>query len=233
MDLTLDNWIMSSPKEDRLFIAKTTLEIWDLFLDLEQKKFLRTTLKSDERKDFPEVLRTSDGLFDAFNMLFNIPTPHGAFVSGRNREFVEHNGKYGFTETRYIFLLLSESMSVFLRNVELFRACFLNILVTEKRKKGSKYPFWHNMGIGDLLNRLVGVCGSKASSISAKIDCTLRNALTHNLVWQKGFYIHYAKDITFTSKKRGVIRLDDLWKKASYQSKVTQCLIKTLVEWYA
>lgn len=229
--MTLDDWIMSVSKEDRLFVAKTALEIWDILVDLEKKGYLKTTLQSEERRDFPEVLRTSDGLIDAFNMLFDIPSPQGEFIFGRNKEFIKHNEPYGFSETRYVFLLLSESMSVFLRNVELFRACFLSVLNT-KKKKGDPYPFWHDMGIGDLLIKLVTVCGCKVSEIN-NIDYSLRNALTHNLVWQKGFDIHYSRDITFAPEKRGTIRLDELWKKASYQSKVTQCLIKTMVEWYA
>ena len=157
--VTLDDWIMSSPPRDRLFIAKTTLNVWDLFVELEKRNYLKKSLRIQERKDFPEVLRTSDGLIDSFNMLFNIPTSNDGFIDGRNRDFIENNRQYGFTDTRYAFLLLSESMSVFQRNVELFRACLLSVIETKKRKAAQKekYPFWDTMGIGELPKRFI-VC---------------------------------------------------------------------------
>jgi hypothetical protein len=62
-----------------------------------------------------------------------------------------------------------------------------------------------------------------------KIDWELRNGLTHGLVWIDGLTIRYSKDIEFT--KQGEIRLDDLWKKANNQSKVTQCLINLVPAW--
>lgn len=62
-----------------------------------------------------------------------------------------------------------------------------------------------------------------------KIDWELRNGLTHGLVWIDGLTIRYSKDIEFT--EQGEIRLDDLWKKANNQSKVTQCLINLVPAW--
>jgi hypothetical protein len=62
-----------------------------------------------------------------------------------------------------------------------------------------------------------------------KIDWELRNGLTHGLVWIDGLTIRYSKDIEFT--EQGEIRLDDLWKKANNQSKVTQCLINLAPAW--
>ena len=232
---SLDKWIETLPKEDQPFVAETISELWDVFYDLKRKGYLRPTLESKQRRDFPEILKTSNGLFEAFNMLFTIPDVNGKFVYGRNKEFVEHNRKYGFNEKRYVNLLLSESLSVFLRNVELFRSCFLFVLKTtkrprEKEKRGRK-EFYHEMGIGELLNKLVSVCGSEAKKIRDKIDCELRNGLTHGLVWIDGATIRYSKDITFT--KKGEIRLDDLWKKAISQSKVTQCLINLVPAWYS
>lgn len=230
--MALDNWVMSRPKEDRIFLAETISEIQDVFRDLDQKKYLRTTLKSEERKDFPEILRTSNGLFDAFNMFFGIPVYQGKFIRKRNQQFVEHNKEYGFSETRYLFLHLSEAMSVFLRNVELFRCCLLFVLETKSSKEAKKvnYPFYNTMTVGKMLIQLESVCGSKGKKIKDKIAWELRNALTHGLVWQKGFDIHYSKDITFSKVDK--IRLDTLWKKAREQSNVTQCLIETIADWY-
>jgi len=231
----LDNWINTLPKQDQPFVAETLSELWDIFEDLEQKGYLRPTLRNKKRKDFVEIIRTSNGLFEAFNMLFTIPDVKGEFVYGRNKEFVEHNREYGFTEKRYVYLLLSESLSVFLRNVELFRSCFLFVLKTTKRprnKMGKKEKeFYHTMGIGELLNQLVSTCGSKGRKIKDKIDVKLRNGLTHGLVWTEGLTIRYSEDIAFT--KQGEIKLDDLWKKASNQSKVTQCLINLIPAWYS
>jgi hypothetical protein len=226
----LDDWIKTLPKQDQPFVAETLSELWDIFEDLEQKGYLKPTLRNKKRKDFVEIIGTSNGLFEAFNILLSIPYANGNFVKKRNEEFVNDNKKYGFHERGFVHLLLSESMSVFLRNVELFRSCFLFVLKTKKRKKGRK-GFYHTMGIGELLNQLVSICGSKGEKIKDKIDWELRNGLTHGLVWTDKLTIRYSKDIAFT--EQGEIRLDDLWKIASDQSKVTQCLINLVPAWYS
>lgn len=186
---------------------------------------MRPTLESKQRKDFPKILRTSDRLFEVFNMLSALPTVDGKFVYGRNKEFVEHNRQYGFNDKTYAYLLLSESLSVFLRNAELFRSCFLFVVDSTKK------PFFHTMGIGQLLHQIVILCGSKGKKIKDKIDVELRNGLTHGLLWIDKLTIHYSKDITFTD--RGKIKLDRLWKEARNQSIVTQCLVKIIPAWYS
>ena len=221
----LDNIIKTFPKEDQPFVTETISELWDIFEDLKKKGYLRPTLENKQRKDFPEILRTSDRLFEVFNMLFAIPTVDGKFVYGRNKEFVQHNQKYGFNEKTYAHLLLSESLSVFLRNVELFRSCFLFVVDTTRR------PFFHTMGIGQLLNQLVSICGIKGKNIKDKVDFELRNGLTHGLMWTDKLIIHYSKDISFI--ERGKIGLDKLWKKARDQSIVTQYLVKMIPAWYS
>ena len=221
----LDNIIREFPKKDQPFVGETISELWDILEDLRKKGYLRPTLESKQRKDFPEILRTSDRLIEVFNMLFSIPDANGKFAYGRNKEFVQHNRKYGFNEKTYAYLLLSESLSIFLRNVELFRSCFLFVVDTTKR------PFFHTMGIGQLLNQLVTTCGSKGQKIKDKVDFELRNGLTHGLMWIDRLIIHYSKDITFT--ERGKIGLDELWKKARDQNLVTQCLIRLIPVWYS
>jgi len=229
----LDNWIKSLPNEDQSSAGETVSELWDIFCELKKKAYLRSTLDSKQRKDFPEILRTSNGLFDVFNMLFTIPDVDGEFVYGRNKEFVEHNRKYGFNEKTYANLLLSESLSVFLRNVELFRSCFLFVLKTVRRprKKKGKKEFTHTMGIGQLLIQIECICGDKGKKIKDKIDWALRNGLTHGLFWIDRTTIRYPTDITFNELRE--IKLDDLWKKAKEQSKVTQCLIEVIPAWYS
>lgn len=235
----LDNWIKTLPKGDQPFVAETLSELWNVFKDLERKGYLRPTLRSKKRKDFVKVIRTSNGLFEAFNMLWAIPDVKGNFVKKRNEEFVEYNKKYGFHERGFIHLLLSESMSVFLRNVELFRSCFLFVLKTRKRskkkeasmRKKARKEFYHTMGIGELLKQLSSICGSKGKKIENRVDWELRNGLTHGLVWTEGTIIHYSKNILFS--KQDSIRLDELWKKAIDQSKVTQCLINLIPAWYS
>jgi hypothetical protein len=168
-------------------------------------------------------------------MLFAIPTRQGEFIRGKNKEFVEHNKKYGFNDNRYVNLLLSESLSVFLRNVELFRCCFLFVLKTAKRPKkhgeNTKEIFTHNMGIGELLTQITRICGSKGKKIEDKIDWKLRNSLTHGLLWKDKWAIRYSKDITFNEPRK--IGLGELWKKASDQSKVTQCLVELIPTWFS
>jgi len=231
----LDNFIKTFPKQEQAFIAETISELWNVFCDLKRKGYLRPTLRSKPRKDFHKILRTSNGLFDVFNMLFTIPNVNGKFVYGRNKEFVEHNRKYGFNEKRYVNLLLSESLSVFMRNVELFRSCFLFVLKTTERPKKKKAKvrkeFNHKMGIGGLLIQLENICGSKGKKIKDKIDWELRNGLTHGLVWIDGWTIRYPTDITFT--KINEIELKKLWEKARDQSKITQCLIELIPAWYS
>lgn len=219
-------------------LAKIKTLLWDTFDDLKQKGYMRDTLASEVRKDFTEILRTSNRLFDAFNMLFEISDFQGKLKRGRNKQFVKHNEEYGFTPNRYANLLFSESICVFLRNVELFRCCFLLVLKTKKRnkcrkrQKNQQFFFFHGMGIGQLLNGLVQVCGKNGKKIQRKTKVGLRNGLTHGLFWIEKMDIVYSKDITLAKKKRRRINLLNLWKEARKQSMITQCLIEMIPEWY-
>jgi hypothetical protein len=220
----IDKWIRGFSKKDQPFVAETTSELFDLFNELQQQGHLLPTLESKQRKDFTKVLKTSNGLFEVYNMLFSISDVKGKFVAGRNREFVEHNKDYGFTEKKFVNLILSESLSVFLRNIELFRTCFLFVLITGK-------TFSPTMGVGQLVNCLEKTCGKKGAKIKRKIEYKLRNGLAHGLFWLEGLKIHYPTDITFN--KIDEIALDKLWIKARKQSIITQCLIAVIPEWYA
>lgn len=232
---SLDDWIKSLPQKDQPFVAETVSELWDVLCELKRKGYLRPTLRSKQRKDFHKILRTSNGLFDVFNMLFSIPNENGEFVYGRNKEFVDHNQKYEFTEKRYVNLLVSESLSVFLRNVELFRSCLLFILKTvdktKMKKRSKRKEFWHTMAVGQLLRLLEKICGEKGKKVKEKIDYELRNYLAHGLFWLDGLMIRYATDISFSTID--AIPLGDLWNRAKKQNMITQALIEVIPAWYS
>jgi hypothetical protein len=234
--MSLEGWIRNLPEKDRALARETVSQLWDIFIELDKQGYLKENVRG-QAKYFVNVLQTSNGVFDSFNMLFGISDLKGKFVRGRNKKFVDHNKEFGFTERRFVNLLLSDTMFVFLKNVELFRASFLVMLKTQKRQKSTKkqkkqqYPFFPEMGIGQLLNELVCVCGEKGEKIQKKINVNLRNGLAHGLFWTEGWDIVYSKDITFDPKKLGRIGLDKLWIIAFKQSVITQCLIETIPEW--
>jgi hypothetical protein len=235
--MSLNDWINSVPDNNRDLAKETISQIWDVFVELDKQGYLKKSLHG-EPKYFLNIVLTSNGIFDSFNMLFGIPDLENKFVRGRNKKFVEHNKEFGFTENRYIYLLLSDSMFVFLKNVELFRTSFLIVLKTQKRtkhkvgQKKQQYPFFPEMGIGQLLNALVHTCGKKGEAIKKKIRVDLRNGLAHGLFWNEDWDIVYSKDTTFNPEKIGRIRLDKFWETAFKHSLITQCLIETIPEWY-
>lgn len=221
---TIDKWINSFSKEDQTFVAETISELFDLFNELKLKGCLLPTLESKQRKDFTKILKTSNGLFEVYNMLFGISIVKGKFVQGRSKKFVDHNKEYGLTEKKYVNLIFSESLSAFLRNIELFRTCLLFNVKTNKQ-------FSPKMGVGQLVNCLEKTCGKKGTKIKSKIDYELRNGLAHGMFWLEGSKIFYPKDITFNTIEE--IRLDKLWAKARNQSIITQCLIAVIPAWYS
>lgn len=229
---SLGDWITELPKENQRLALEITSDLWDVFINLDKKQYLLTTLATPKRQNILDVMLMSNGLTSAFNALLTIPILQGKLIRGRNREFVAHNKKYGFDEKMYLYLLLSESISVFLRNVELFRSCFLFVLKTKPREitRKEKYPFYDDMGIGSLLHQIARCSGTSGEKTLKRIEVDLRNGLTHGLVWKEGLNIAYSMDITFTEIKK--ISLEDLWKKAMLQGIVTQCLIRLIPAWY-
>ena len=71
----------------------------------------------------------------------------------------------------------------------------------------------------------------RARAIAEEIDVDLRNGLAHGLFWMDAFEIVYCEDIIIKNNKS--IRLDELWVKTRNQSIVTQCLIKSIIDWYS
>jgi len=141
---------------------------------------------------------------------------------GRSKKFAEHNKSYGFTEDRLAHLFLSEIISTFLRTTELFRICFLMTL-TEKQDLNSR------MTLGQLLRKLEEV-SPKSKAITKRIDVKLRNALAHGLFWLEGTVLNYYEDIKFERERS--ISIAHLWNKIHEHSKITQCLINFIADWY-
>jgi len=86
------------------------------------------------------------------------------------------------------------------------------------------------MTLGQLLEQLDKVTEKKSRYLSEKIDIQLRNALTHGLFWIKGSVLVYCKDITL--RKPEEIIVPELWIKTREQSKIAQCLITFIADWY-
>lgn len=141
---------------------------------------------------------------------------------GRSKKFAEHNKNYGFTEDCLAHLFLSEIISTFLRTTELFRNCFLMTL-TERE------GFYSRMPLGQFLKNLEKVV-PKSKVITQKIDVKLRNALAHGLFWLEGTVLNYYEDIKFERERS--ISIAHLWNKIHEHSKITQCLINFIADWY-
>lgn len=216
----VDDFLVSLSPEEQSFALHVTSRLQDVFEELARQGYLRTSLRAGiERLNFTKILEDSDYLFGSYNMLFNIFRERGG-----SREFLRHNEKFGLYEKGLAYLFLSESVSTFLRNIELFKNCFLFIL---KMRRG----FRIRMTLGQLLQKLVEVTGTKGEAIAEKIDVDLGNGLAHGSFWVDKTELIYCEDITLKEQKR--IRLDKLWINTRRQSITTQCLIRLIVDWYS
>ncbi len=86
------------------------------------------------------------------------------------------------------------------------------------------------MTLGQLIRELENVA-PRSKAIAKKIDVDLRNALAHGMFWMEGIVLNYYEDIKM--KKEKSIRIDHLWGKVREHSKITQCLIHFIADWYA
>lgn len=205
---------------DKRYALRIVSIFEEIFQELSSRNLLRLKLRgSVERAKFYEILKCSNKLFDAYNMLFSIFTERG-----KSKKFVEHNQEeFGWHEEGVAYLFLSESVDVFIRNTELFK----NVFIFTLRTCFFSRP---RMTLGQFLRRLREVCGKKGRKMDEEIDVNLRNALSHGLFWTEDADIVYCDDVTLTRQTR--IRLDNLWNKAKKQSIVTQCLISFVADWY-
>jgi hypothetical protein len=208
-------------QKQALEVVATLHKIFDI---LETNGYLRDTLRGDvERTKFSSIMKNSNKLFAAYNMLFNVFEKRDM-----SKKFAEHNKSFGFYEDGLAYLFLSESIATVLRTAELFRNCFLFVLKTSKKR--SKDGFWSKMTLGDLLRQLDKVTQKKSCYLTEKMDVQLRNALAHGLFWVEGSVLVYCKDITLRKPKEIIV--PELWIKAREQSKIAQCLITFIADWY-
>ena len=215
------NKIDKREQKQALEVVTTLEEVFDI---LKKKGHLRETLRGDvQRRKFLNVMKDSNKLFAAYNMLF-----HVFEKKGRSTKFAEHNKPFGFHEDGVAYLFLSESIATVVRSAEFFRNCFLYVLKTTKRR--SVNGFWSNMTLGSLLKQLDKVTQKKSRSLTEKIDIQLRNALTHGLFWLEGSVLVYCSDITLRRQKEIIV--PELWIKTREQSKIVQCLINFIADWY-
>ena len=217
---SVDDFINKLQEKDQRYALGLVSLFQEIFQELSNQGYLRQKLRgSVERAKFSEIIKCSNKLFDAYNMLFFIFAK-----KGRSKEFVKHNEKkFGLHEEGVVYLFLSESIDVFIRNTELLKNVFIFTLQTCFFSRP-------RMTLGQFLKRLKEVSGTKGKIFAKEIDVNLRNALSHGLFCTDGVDVVYCEDVTLKSQKR--IRLDNLWNKARKQSIITQCLISFIADWY-
>ena len=220
----VDEFISSVDKKEQKQALKIVVTLDEIFNILEEKGHLRDSLRENvERTKFLNVMKDSNKLFAAYNMLFRVFEERG-----RSTKFAEHNKSFGFYEDGLAYLFLSESIATVVRTAELLKNCLLYVLKTTKKR--SKNGFWSRMTLGDLLIQLDKVTQKKSRYLTERIDVRFRNALAHQLFWLEGSVLVYCSDITLREQKE--IVLSELWTKAREQSKIVQCLITFIADWY-
>ena len=216
----VEEFIQKVPANERADANRYISTLYEVFEILENKGYLRTNLREHaERTRFVDIMKTSNKLFSAYNMLFNV------FVErGNSKKFVEHNKEeFGFNEDDTAHLLLSESIAMFLRSAELFKNCFLFSLKTSK-------SFWSRMTLGELIGSLNKETNGKSKPLTEDLDTALRNALAHCLFWLEGSVLIYYRDLTLTKRKEIII--SELWTKGRKHSFIAQCLVNSIADWY-
>jgi hypothetical protein len=164
-------------------------------------------------------MKTSDKLFAAYNMLFHVFSERG-----KSTEFVKNNLRFGFNADNTANLLLSESISMLLRSMELFKNCFMFVLRFEN-------GFWSKMTLGKLIGGLISKTDNKFEIVSNEIDVVLRNALTHGLFWLQGSVLIYYEDLTL--QREHEIIISELWTKGRKHSLIAQCLFHVIPDWFS
>jgi len=223
----IEKFCKELPKEDQPLCRQLGSDFRDLLSDLKKKGYLRSELmkKGEEGKTNSEyVIENLRKVNDAFNKFEEMYVD-----KERQKEFIELNEPYGMTKTDLNYLFYSMSVSVFLVNVEAFRAFLLFIMKLPIPYEGHPEYINCKTTLGKLLDRLKELEIEKADALS-DIDCELRNGLSHGLFWlEQGDsehskpHLHYSTDITFKNIKTR--NFDDLLSKTKKQAIYTICLL--------
>lgn len=218
------------PKEDQPLCRQLGSDFRDLLSDLKKKGYLRSELmkKGEEGRTNSEyVIENLRKVTNAFNKFEEMYVD-----KERRKKFIELNEPYGMTKTDLNYLFYSTSVSVFLVNIEAFRAFLLFIMKLPIHYKVRRKPINCKTTLGTLLKSLEELKIEKADALS-DIDYELRNGLSHGLFWlEKGDqehpkpHLHYSKDITF--KNIEWISFDDLLSKTKNQAIYTNCLLSVI-----
>jgi hypothetical protein len=228
-------------KAEQSLCYELASDFWEILTDLDKKGYLRSELKEKGEEGrvnseyVIENLRNVTGALNKFSSLY--------VDKAKQKKFIELNKPYGMTKTDLNYLFYSESVFVFLQNIEAFRAFLLFIMKLPIRYdiKGKRKEIDSKIGLGTLLKSLKKLGIKKADTLSDKrndIDYNLRNGLSHCLFWldEQGDsehsepHLHYSEDITF--KKIKWISFDDLRSKTRKQAIYTNCLLSVIGDWF-
>ena len=226
----IEKFCKELPKEDQRLCRQLGSDFRDLLSDLKKKGYLRSELmkKGEEGKTNSEyVIENLRKVNDAFNKFEEMYVD-----KERQKKFIELNEPYGMTKTDLNYLFYSTSVSVFLVNIEAFRAFLLFIMKLPIHYKVKGKPKYINCKtpLGTLLKSLKELKIEKADALS-DIDYELRNGLSHGLFWlhEQGDsehskpHLHYSTDIAFKNIK--LISFADLLFKMRKQAIYTICLL--------
>jgi len=206
---------------------------------LNKRGYLRSELRvkkgEEGRVNSEYVIENVRKVTDAFNKF--------SLVYGdkeKQSKILELSKSYGLTaeNLRYVYFL--EMISVFLQNIEAFRAFLLFImkLPVPYFVKGKRKTINEKTTLGPLLKGLKESGIMKANTLN-DIDYNLRNGLSHCLFWleEQGDlehskpHLHYSKDITF--KEIEGISIVDFHSKIRKQAIYTLCLLYKILDWFA
>ena len=231
----VDKFCKELPKEEQPLCYQLASDFRELLSDLKKKDYLRSGLMlkkgEEERANSEYILENLRKVTDAFNKFDKMYVD-----KERQKKFIELNKPYGMTKTDLNYLLYSESVFVFLQNIEAFRAFLLFVMKLPIYVKGRRM-IHRKTTLGELLKRLKKLGIKKVDALS-DIDYKLRNGLSHGLFWlhEQGDsehskpHLHYSTDITFKNIK--LITFADLLSKMRKQAIYTICLIYTIGEWF-
>jgi len=217
----------SKQKSDRNHIknlTETERKYWDkidhilenLFDDLKSQSLIRTTFRRDEVENLLKIIELSNKFFENYNTFTKLIESQE-----KTDKFMEMNNEFGFNGNNLPYVYLSEIVSNFTRNTELFKTMFLFIL-----KKGT--GFKDKMTLYPFLDKLSKTSKKYGEDMKNEVDVKLRNSFSHGLFWQDRTTIYYSEDISLKTIKK--IQLGKLMLKTKNHNIIAQCLINKVAE---